>query len=291
MIYDVLVSNPFSTASSLLILFSIVSLWIKQDVRIWGILAVVAIGLAVFSNRMGVVGILAVLTLGLVYLLFENSESFFIRMIACGLIIVLSVSLAIHIVPGFNNWKMFESVTLGKTGKAFDMFFNQDKAFVGLIILGFGFPLVKKKEEWFSVFRTTIQVLMIALLVISPLSYLFGYTTWDVKFTELFFIWGIGNLLVTCVGEEAFFRAFLQRNLSARLQRYTYGNVISIAVISVLFGVAHFAGGIQYIVLATLAGIAYGVSYHITQKIEAAILCHFGVNAFRFIFLSFPSLG
>ena len=80
------------------------------------------------------------------------------------------------------------------------------------------------------------------------------------------------------------------RNLSKKLRRYPYGNILSLISVSCLFGFAHFAGGFKYIVLAAMAGIVYGYAYQKTQRIEASILCHFGVNIFHFIFLTYPAL-
>jgi membrane protease YdiL (CAAX protease family) len=73
------------------------------------------------------------------------------------------------------------------------------------------------------------------------------------------------------------------------LKGYKGGNILSLISVSFLFGFAHFAGGFKYMVLAAMAGILYGYAYQKTQRIEASILCHFGVNIFHFIFLTYPA--
>jgi len=45
------------------------------------------------------------------------------------------------------------------------------------------------------------------------------------------------------------------------------------------------------VVLAAVAGIVYGYAYEKTQRIEASILCHFGVNIIHFIFFTYPALA
>ena len=40
-----------------------------------------------------------------------------------------------------------------------------------------------------------------------------------------------------------------------------------------------------------MAGTVFGYAYQKTQRIEASILCHFGVNTFHFIFLTYPALA
>ena len=56
-----------------------------------------------------------------------------------------------------------------------------------------------------------------------------------------------------------------------------------------LFGIAHAGGGAAMIVLATLAGIGYGLAAW-RGGIEAAVLTHFSVNALRFLLLTYPML-
>ncbi len=107
----------------------------------------------------------------------------------------------------------------------------------------------------------------------------------------MFFVWALNNLFFTCVSEEAFFRGFLQRNLCKILQEYKHRHILSLTTVSTLFGLAHFAGGYKYVILATMAGFVYGYAYRKTQRIEAGILCHFGVNTFHFIFLTYPALA
>lgn len=63
----------------------------------------------------------------------------------------------------------------------------------------------------------------------------------------------------------------------------------SIISIAILFGLAHIEGGFTYVVLATIAGTLYGYAYHKAQRIEPAIICHFGVNTFHFLFLAYPT--
>ena len=111
------------------------------------------------------------------------------------------------------------------------------------------------------------------------------------KLPEIALIWATKNLFFTCVSEEALFRGFLQRHLSENLKQYRYGDALSLIAASLVFGLAHFVGGFKYIVLAAMAGIAYGYAYQKTQRIEASILCHFGVNTVHFLLLAYPALA
>ena len=292
MIYDLLWSNPLSLISYFLLLLSILSLWIKQDIKIWGTITVASLVCGVISNRIDIIGIISIVILCLLYHTVNRINLIlFIRVASGVLAIILSVMLAAHLIPGFNNWKVVDSVSLTETSLPYSMYLNMDKTLVGLAILSLGFPLVKSLKEWAFVLRSTLPIFLVGLIALASVSQTFGYTHWDFKFPNLFFVWALINLIFTCVSEEAFFRGFLQRNLFKMLQKYKYGNILSLITVSILFGLAHFAGGFKYVILSTIASIIYGYAYQKTQRIEASILCHFGVNTFHFIFLTYPALA
>jgi membrane protease YdiL (CAAX protease family) len=289
--YDLMFNNPLSTTCYSLLLVSILSLWIKQDFRIWGTITLVSVICGFLSARLDVVGIISILVLGLLfYVPFKFELNAPIRLLVSSLVIVLSVALATHSVPGFNNWKVVDSVIVGQSNQPYSVYLNLDKTVIGLFILGLGFPLIKGFREWLEVIKPSIIILIVGLIVLLSANAAIGYVRWDVKLPDIFVIWSLKNLFFTCVSEEAFFRGFLQRNLTEKLKQYKYGNLFSLITVSILFGVAHFGGGFKYVVLATIAGIIYGYAYQKTQRIEAGIICHFGVNTFRFIFLTYPGM-
>ena len=53
-------------------------------------------------------------------------------------------------------------------------------------------------------------------------------------------------------------------------------------------GVGHFAGGITYVLLATLAGIGYGAAYQLTDRVEASICVHFAPNLAHLVLFTYP---
>jgi len=57
-------------------------------------------------------------------------------------------------------------------------------------------------------------------------------------------------------------------------------------VAAFLFGLAHFDGGIIYVMLATLAGIGYGLAYDLTGRLHYAVWVHFAVNTVRLLAFS-----
>jgi membrane protease YdiL (CAAX protease family) len=81
------------------------------------------------------------------------------------------------------------------------------------------------------------------------------------------------------IPEEFLFRGVLQREIAGRI-----GDRWAIAVAAMIFGLAH-APSLAYIVLATLAGLAYGWVYHRTGRVAAAAVTHTLVDAVWVILL------
>jgi membrane protease YdiL (CAAX protease family) len=106
------------------------------------------------------------------------------------------------------------------------------------------------------------------------------------------------NLFLTCVAEEAFFRSLVQDPLRGLRPGQHVGAggswsariVLAIVVSGMLFGLAHAAGGPSMILMATLAGLGYAAVYARTNRIEAPILVHFGLNATHLLAFTYPAL-
>lgn len=213
------------------------------------------------------------------------------RLLTGFIVLILGLGFGIHILPGFNNWLILDSVQISTDAMPFTLYLNFDKTLVGLFILGFGHQLIKSQVQWVSMFRLLLPRLMFVLLPVLFLSYFLSYIQFDPKLPEHFFIWAITNLLFSSLAEEAYFRGFIQKYLKAGFKRFHGGHWFAIVIAAVLFGLLHYPGGPKYIFLASVAGIGYGWIYDRTHRIEASILCHFILNTIHFLFFTYPALA
>jgi membrane protease YdiL (CAAX protease family) len=60
-------------------------------------------------------------------------------------------------------------------------------------------------------------------------------------------------------------------------------------IAGIVFGAAHYAGGLKAIVLAAIAGIGYEWIYWRTNMIEGSILAHFLLNTTHILFFTYPA--
>jgi len=204
-------------------------------------------------------------------------------------ILVLGVLLGMHALPGFHNFLALDNVVLSSGAAPYTLYLNFDKTLVGICILGFCHPaLLETAKEWTRALRRAAPIVPTYLILVAAGALALGYLTWQPKWTPLFWIWAASNLFFTCLSEEAFFRGFIQRQLTSALRGVRFGSGLAIAASAVLFGLAHFAGGASYVVLAAAAGLGYGIVYHRTQSIEMSMLGHFALNAAHFLLFTYP---
>ena len=131
--------------------------------------------------------------------------------------------------------------------------------------------------------RITLLILAGILVTVLPLALITGFVRpgFAAQSAPFLAYWLAYNLIYTCVLEESFFRGILQnaliRNLNVVVSSVA-ARFVGIAAASVLFGLAHFAGGTTYVILAAIAGVGYGLAYELTGRLHHAVLVHFAVN-------------
>lgn len=205
-------------------------------------------------------------------------------------VVVLSAGFMVHVVPGFTNYKAISEVTFSGGASPYTQYFNYDKALIGLVLVALYVPICRDVTSWRAILLRAIPWGLLVSGIVVSLAVLIGYVRFDPKLPSEFILWAWVNLFFTCIPEEALFRGFVQRGLQERLGASRHGDVIALAVTSLLFGVAHYAGGSRYVFLATVAGFGYGWIYQRTRAIESSILVHFMVNALHFVFFTYPAL-
>lgn len=208
------------------------------------------------------------------------------RRLARLLFLSLVLALGFGLLPGFGAVVLFDSQLLKEGSAEYLLRIRADKVIAGFALLAFALPLSRDLAGWSRIVVATLQALAVTAPLVMGAGWLSGYADPAAHQLNISFMasWAVTNLLFVAGVEEGFFRGIIQRGLTHRL-----GAAGAIAVAAALFGLAHFAGGGLYILLATLAGLGYGAAYHLSrQRIEAAMLTHFGVNLLHLLFFTYP---
>lgn len=280
----------FELIPYLLLLISIVVGW-QLESRSSLVLLCAAIAAGLATGRLIPESLFWVGMLGLSLWLPTNLSLKTPQKILCfSLFAMLALAMFLHIVPGFNNLIIFQEIEFSPDSVPFTMHLNFDKTLVGLFILLF----IVKPQEAKPLSRehmlVTGKLLLGLITLFIPIALATQYIRVDLKLPELSWIWLLNNLFFVCLAEEAFFRCIIQKGLIHTLPKTKTGTIASIFIASALFGLAHFRGGLGYVVLATIAGLFYGYAYQRTHRLESAILIHFGLNTTHFLLFSYPAL-
>lgn len=205
---------------------------------------------------------------------------------------VYALAIGLALLPGFHRVVLAQPVVLSPGAVPHGISVGFPKVVTGILILGLINPLlVRSWSELGRVLARAAPVFAITAVIGMAVVLLMGYTSFAPKWTVLFLLFAPINLFFTCLSEEAFFRGFVQHELSRIGSHPALAAGLALVVGAVLFGLAHFGGGTNYVIAATVAGLGYGWAFMRTQRIEAAMAVHFGVNAVHFLLFTYPRLS
>lgn len=208
--------------------------------------------------------------------------------------VLIVLALGFRLLPGFAPVPVLAVPGVGNLSMV--VWFTPEK----LLLLGLVPPLVLTPvmpgSEWFGRNRprlTVALILGITLLALIPLALALGFTQpgWAAGPLPVLVYRLADHLVFTCVLEESFFRGIVQTALIRGFADRGWSQAAPLGIIaaSLFFGGAHVGGGAAFMLLATIAGLGYGVAYYLTGRIQDAVAVHFAVNAIHQLFLSVPA--
>jgi membrane protease YdiL (CAAX protease family) len=211
-----------------------------------------------------------------------------LQLIAGVAFFAFALAMAIPVLPGFVRIELVPAQVLSQGAVPYALAVGFPKVTAGILILGLINPSLISPSGLGRVLASALPVFIVTTVLVIVCALALGYTRFDAHWHELFIPWAVVNLFSTCLGEEAFFRGFVQRELgTAGPNRALWGG-LALIVAAVMFGLVHYAGGVNYVIAGVVAGLGYGLAFLRTQRIEAAMLVHFGVNATHFLLFVYP---
>ncbi|QXI26912.1 CPBP family intramembrane glutamic endopeptidase [Pseudomonas vanderleydeniana] len=210
------------------------------------------------------------------------------RYLGHGLFVLTAIALALHWLPGFQNGRVIAATRLTADAVPFTMYLNLDKPLIGFWLLLVCPWLVNRHSPGRVLVSATSAWAMTALLALGS-ACLLGIVDWAPKWPEQSGWWLLNNLLLVSLVEEVLFRGYIQGGLSRCLRSLPRGQTLALLGASLTFGLAHVGAGWQWVLLATLAGVGYGLAYRF-GGLAAAILAHVALNTVHFVFFTYPML-
>lgn len=202
-------------------------------------------------------------------------------------------ALGLHLMPGFSPVVFIDGVRLSPDADPMRLSAHVDAGMAGLVLLVFFCRRANTPGEWRQALAGAMPVALVTVVCVIGLAWAVGHVRPEGNLPPFTAAFLAKMLLWTCVLEEAFFRGIVQGGLAS--SRFVVARPalrwLPLAVASVLFGLAHAAGGWAMVGLATVAGVGYGLAYARTGRIESAIAVHFLLNATHFLGFTYPRLA
>ncbi len=288
--YQILLTDRLALITYSLFLITLLSFYWFKHYFIRSVFFFVTLLFALYAGRIDWIGLAFIFVMGALFYYGLNGKRKIPRGLCFGLAVLCALGVSLARLPGIYNWKVVDKLTLSADAIPYSMYLNLDKSLIGLFFICFSIYSLANGGRWLSTIKQGLIIGILATIALMPLAIYLGYVHYDLKLTSFFYLWAVHNLFFTCFAEEAFFRGMIQRFIQFRIQNVRYGRWIAIVIAAVLFGAAHYPGGLKYVLLASVAGLFYGYVFMKTEKIEASILAHFLVNSVHFTFFSYPAL-
>jgi uncharacterized protein len=281
----------------ILLLTAVIGLWVHRTVWIAALTAAVIAGIITGAlHWLAAVWIALLAALAIAYAhvrALPATQRNTILQTAIGLaFFIYALAIGLALLPGFHRVVLTQPVVLSTGAAPHGISVGFPKVVTGIIILGLINPLlVHSWRELARVLARALPVFLVTAAVGMAVVVLMGYSSFAPKWTALFLLFAPINLFFTCLSEEAFFRGFVQHEIGRIGHNRALAAGSAPAIGAILFGLAHFGGGINYVIAAAIAGLGYGWAFMRTQRIEAAMAVHFGVNAVHFLLFAYPRLA
>ncbi len=241
-----------------------------------------------------------------------SQSSAIVRSVGFILLALLALAGALHLIPGFANPLLVDAQLLTPDAIAYTLYANFDKGCAGYCLLLAIWPNQNQHQNQIAgpiqiarqthsqhlaslYWRGFWPVWPLTVLAALGLALCLHLLQFAPKWPDFALQFIFCNLILTCVAEEAFFRGLLQKPLVQWLSQPGFSDNqaawCAIVLVSMLFGLAHLAGGFAYALVATVASVGYGWAYQRSGRIEVAIVAHAALNVVHLTLFTYPMLG
>lgn len=224
--------------------------------------------------------------LALAALMIQSGGAPALRAAGHALFVALAVLLFLHWLPGFHNPLVIPRAALTPDAVPFGMYLNLDKPLVAFWVVLAAAPAMAGANPR-ATLTAALGACAAAVVVCLGLALALGVVGWAPKWPDSGWLWLINNALLVTLAEEALFRGYVQQRLARCWRDRPWGATAALLVAALLFGLAHYAGGWQWVLLAGVAGVAYGLAYR-HGGLAAAVLAHLGLNAAHYGLFTYP---
>lgn len=287
-------------ASAIALGIALASIWLPaltlpsgRRLAWWPFLLAFAVAVGLWAGTITTIGAAVVALTCLIAAGRLWSTSLLIRRSCAVAGVLMAFGLAVRLFPGFPQVVFIDGLRLTPDATPMRLTAHFDAGVAGLVLMAFYCRPARAWPDIKSAFVPALSIAAATTSLVIAIGCAVGYVRPELKVPS-FTAWHLAKILLwTCVMEEAFFRGVIQGGLAnaAFFRSRPHLRWLPLIIASLLFGLAHAAGGPFYVALAALAGLGYGYAFQATGRIEAAMFAHFVLNASHFIGFTYPSIA
>jgi len=249
----------------------------------WVFLAA-AVGMGIYHHILTPLSLACLAPIALaVWLRHQYREQRAVALILEIFLVACSLALFSHLIPGFNNPLMVVQKKVGPLSAPYSLYYNFDKALVPFLLFACLPTLFNAGKADKKVGTSAWVLLVLAVPALLLLAVALGGLRIELHMPPWILAFMMANLFFVSLAEEALFRGYLQQRI-----RQWIGAYPALIITALLFGAAHFAGGMLMVAFATLAGVIYGLAWMWSGRLWVPIIFHFGLNLTHLLFFTYP---
>ena len=268
------------TISWVLLGASVCSFWAKRLSWLWSVFLCISLVVSLLTQVMHPKGLIPIIILASSHLSLKQHPQGVLRLFFLTLTSIISLSMYLNLLSGYG------SVSISSTD-TFQLSFSYDTAFMGLFVLGFRSELLTHDDQKET--NTPLNAVLALICIVLILTLSSFMKLWTISFSiSLWKVIGfIALAVLSVIPQEAFFRGFLQKEISHSFGKW--GALPSILSVSLLVGLCMgiFFMSIKLGIFMLIVNLGLGSLFNITKKIEYPIAVHAIILFFLVFFASF----
>lgn len=275
-----------------LLIFALISMWWGKLRPIWILFFSSSLFFAIISKLLAIQALIPIATLFLSYLLLSLNLVHFGRMLIGIICSAVSMALIWHLFVGFDNFSLLKGVVISPRGPAVNFTLPFDIPFVGLFALALLPNLTTERDDWEEMLGKTLVLSIFSTLILIVVFLAFRLGEYNLKSQPLLIFWYLLTLVLVIVPEEAFYRGYLQKEITTRLPN-ALSPFLAIITVAFLFATTRvwIAPSSGYFFFLLIESILYGAIFHLTGFLESAILARFIFLGAHLFFFTYPTFA
>lgn len=285
-----LFQQPIALIAYVLVSISVLSLWIKKSVWLWAPILAVSYILALLNGIAQWVTLIPIIILLLAHLTLSFSIEGLPRIFITLIAIMISVGLLWELIRGFSDLVIASNIRHDESSMTYTLWLNYGIPFIGIFPLAFSHHLLSGRK-WISFSYKGLPLAIVTSIIGIAILWAFGWIVYSPKISLGMLSWFLLICFIEIIPEEAFFRGFMQKELSHIPKRGMV--IISILLTAIVYACSGIvlSTSMYFFLSRFIISILLSIIYHYTKQVETPVFSRIFMEGTHFFLFSYPLLA